>query len=205
VTIRAGRLTEVTTRERLQETSGMTRRLLVVVVGFVLAVLGLALSAGPAAAQDRVGAQPGVMILSVGPHDAAAPGTVGVRGPPLHQLVSATGVAAETAAGEARIAFGPAPENAWSTFDRVSSKGSPLPGYKGGGGFANDGRNGSMVLPRTTSGGDVITYREWDINPYVKGVDRGSQRIVTGSVNGQIVSGYYTGDHYITFTQFAGG
>jgi hypothetical protein len=40
-------------------------------------------------------------------------------------------VAAETAVGEAKVAFGPAPENAWSTFDRVSSKGSPLPGYKG--------------------------------------------------------------------------
>lgn len=28
------------------------------------------------------------------------------------------------------MAFGPAPENAWSTFDRVHAKGSSFPGYK---------------------------------------------------------------------------
>jgi hypothetical protein len=52
-------------------------------------------------------------------------------------------VAADSAAAGADVAFGPAPENAWSTFDRVQAKGSPLQGYKGGSGFANDGRQGS--------------------------------------------------------------
>ncbi len=106
------------------------------------------------------------------------------------------GVAAETAASGADVAFGPAPENAWQTFERVEAKGSPLPGYKGGSTFANDGSNGSQILPR----GDGVTYREWDVNPNVKGVDRGGERIVTGS-NGNV---YYTNDHYQTFTQFWG-
>jgi guanyl-specific ribonuclease Sa len=38
-----------------------------------------------------------------------------------------------------------------------------------------------------------------------KGVDRGGERIVTGSVDGRIVSGYYTSNHYTSFTQFYGG
>lgn len=106
-----------------------------------------------------------------------------------------------TAAGEARISFGPAPENAWSTYDRVSSTDSPAPGYKGGSKFKNDGKNGGQVLPQ----GDGVTYREWDVNPKVQGVDRGGERIVTGSdVTGRVVTGYYTNDHYGSFTQFTG-
>ena len=62
-----------------------------------------------------------------------------------------------------------------------------------------DGRNGGQVLPHTVSGDDPITYREWDVNPKVKG-DRGEERIVTGSDG----TGYYTNDHYLTFTQFWG-
>jgi hypothetical protein len=47
----------------------LSRRLLAVVVGFVLALLGLTLTAGPATAQNGVGAQPVAMILAVGPHE----------------------------------------------------------------------------------------------------------------------------------------
>lgn len=41
----------------------------------------------------------------------------------------------------------------------------------------------------------AITYREWDVNPKIKGVDRGEERLVTGSDG----SAYYTADHYQTF------
>jgi large repetitive protein len=99
------------------------------------------------------------------------------------------------------VALGPAPENAWNTFERVQSKGSPLPGYKGGSAFANDGRAGGQILPSTTTEGGTVTYREWDVNPYIKGVDRGPERIVTGSDG----SAYYTNDHYNSFTQFRSG
>jgi guanyl-specific ribonuclease Sa len=74
---------------------------------------------------------------------------------------------------------------------RVDAKGSPLPGYKGGREFLNDGSQGASVLPR----GNGVTYREWDVNPKVRGVDRGGERLVTGSDG----SAWYTNDHYQSF------
>lgn len=85
---------------RLETRAGTTRRLLAAVVGLLLAVLGLVVSAGPAAAQNRVGAHQPNLILTVGPHQAAGQENVGVRGPPLRQLVSAPGVAADTGGGQ---------------------------------------------------------------------------------------------------------
>ncbi|WP_163275080.1 ribonuclease domain-containing protein [Cellulomonas iranensis] len=67
--------------------------------------------------------------------------------------------------------------------------------------FAKTGHSGGQVLPRSTSGRNPITYREWDINPSIKGVGRGPERIVTGSDG----SAYYTSDHYHSFTQFRSG
>jgi len=52
-------------------------------------------------------------------------------------------------------------------------------------------------LPETPG----ITYRECDVNPYVKGQNRGPERIVTGSDG----SAYFTSDHYSSFTQMRGG
>lgn len=46
-----------------------------------------------------------------------------------------------------------------------------------------------------------VTYREWDVNPYTKGVDRGSERLVTGSDG----SAYFTDDHYESFMLVRGG
>lgn len=95
-----------------------------------------------------------------------------------------------------RIPFGPGTEKAWTVLDRVVDKGAPLPGYKGGSTFKNaEGR-----LPSTDRAGNPLTYREWDVNPYTKGVDRGPERLVTGSDG----SAYYTGDHYGSFLQFGG-
>jgi hypothetical protein len=37
------------------------------------------------------------------------------------------------------------------------------------------------LLPDIDGAGDPITYSEWDVNPSVKGVDRGPERLVTGS------------------------
>jgi len=99
-------------------------------------------------------------------------------------------------AGEAAVAFGPGTDKAWSVLDRVLAKGSPFPGFKGGSIFKNrEGR-----LPHLDEDGVPITYREWDVNPYTKGVNRGEERLVTGSDG----SAYYTGDHYDTFLQFWG-
>ena len=82
------------TNQRLETESGAVARLLAAAV--VLALLGLTLAAGPASAQNIVGPQPVNSIMTVGPTSTAGQASVGVRGPALHQLVSATGVAAET-------------------------------------------------------------------------------------------------------------
>jgi ribonuclease T1 len=70
-------------------------------------------------------------------------------------------------------------------------------GYEGGRTFRNLGRDGEESLPRTDARGRPITYREWDVNRRMPGVNRGAERLVTGSDG----SAYFTADHYRTFTK----
>ena len=63
--------------------------------------------------------------------------------------------------------------------------GKPLPGYVGGREFQNRERR----LPRGH-------YREYDINPKVRGRSRDAERIVIEQDTGKA---YYTGNHYRTF------
>lgn len=79
----------------------------------------------------------------------------------------------------------------------TKNNGAARSGYKGGGSFPNDGRGGGQVLPKADSNGNPINYKEYDVNPYQKGVNRGSERVVIGSDS----KAYYTNDHYKTFTQ----
>ena len=44
---------------------------------------------------------------------------------------------------------------------------------------------------------NVASYKEWDINPYKYGQNRGTERVVTGSDG----SAWYTPDHYKTWYQ----
>jgi guanyl-specific ribonuclease Sa len=83
------------------------------------------------------------------------------------------------------LPMGPAPERVWNVLDRVDDKGAALQGYSGGSVFQN--RDG--LLP----GG--VSYREWDVNPNVPGVNRGPERLVTGSDG----AAYFTTDHYESF------
>ncbi|PCI97018.1 MAG: hypothetical protein COB15_08615 [Flavobacteriales bacterium] len=89
------------------------------------------------------------------------------------------------------------PEKAKKVLDIVKSKSTAPKGYKGGRTFSNDGRLGGEILPTSTPHGKPIVYKEWDVNPFTKGVNRGSERIVTGS-NGK---SYYTNNHYKSFTE----
>ena len=66
-------------------------------------------------------------------------------------------------------------------------------GYQGGRNFGNFER----LLPRTDKRGRQVRYREWDVNPLRPGVNRGAERLVTGSDG----SAYYTADHYDSFTR----
>ncbi|MGL4745926.1 MAG: ribonuclease domain-containing protein [Dermatophilaceae bacterium] len=90
------------------------------------------------------------------------------------------------------VPIGPGSEKAWTVLNRVDAKGAPLPGYRGGRVFENS----AGKLPENSG----VTYREWDVNPYAKGVKRGTERVVTGSDG----SAYWTGDHYGTFLMFRG-
>jgi guanyl-specific ribonuclease Sa len=64
-------------------------------------------------------------------------------------------------------------------------EGKALPGYIGGGAFQNRERR----LPHGH-------YREYDVNPKIRGRSRGAERIVIEQDTGRA---YYTGNHYRTF------
>ncbi len=87
------------------------------------------------------------------------------------------------------------PHKVLEVLSRIDAAGAAPSGFKGGGRFLNDGRGSAQALPRTDGAGSAITYREWDVNPYKPGVDRGVERLVTGSDG----SAWYTNDHYNSF------
>jgi hypothetical protein len=74
------------------------------------------------------------------------------------------------------------PLSAYQVADYVERNGgNPPPGYRGGTVFQNDGRGGGQRLSSLDVDGNRITYREYDVNPYAPGVNRGAERIVIGS------------------------
>jgi len=84
-----------------------------------------------------------------------------------------------------------APEKFLKVLDHVDKNGQPMQGYEGGRNFGNFERR----LPQTDRSGKRIRYREWDVNPLRPGVNRGAERLITGSDG----SANYTVDHYDTF------
>ena len=83
------------------------------------------------------------------------------------------------------------PDKVLKVLDYIDKHGAARDGYEGGRSFGNFERR----LPQTDDKGRRIKYREWDVNPLRPGVNRGPERLITGS-NG---SAYYTDDHYATF------
>jgi ribonuclease T1 len=80
-----------------------------------------------------------------------------------------------------------APLKAQDLLKRLQERdGAPLPGYIGGRDFQNRERR----LPRGR-------YREYDVNPKIRGRSRDAERLVIEQRTGKA---YYTGDHYRTFT-----
>lgn len=84
-----------------------------------------------------------------------------------------------------------APEKALKVLEYVDKNNEAMTGYEGGRNFGNFERR----LPQSAANGQRIRYREWDVNPLRQGVNRGGERLITGSDG----SAYYTGDHYATF------
>jgi guanyl-specific ribonuclease Sa len=89
------------------------------------------------------------------------------------------------------------PEKVETVLKHIDEHHAAPNGYEGGREFHNAGRNGEESLPRRDAHDRPITYQEWDVNPKVAGVNRGAERLVTGSDG----SAYYTSDHYRTFTK----
>jgi RHS repeat-associated protein len=117
--------------------------------------------------------------------------------PPWMQAIDAARAERVARGGPCPVYDNPAtPKNARDTLAFIDQTGQAPPGYRGGKPWENDGRQGGQVLPKSNSNGP-INYREWDVNPYTRGINRGQQRLVTGSDG----SAYYTDNHYGSFTR----
>ena len=83
------------------------------------------------------------------------------------------------------------PAKALTVLKHVDETGEAPKGYEGGRTFGNfEGH-----LPKRDASGRPVKYREWDVNPLQAGVNRGAERLVTGSDG----SAYSSDDHYRTF------
>lgn len=85
------------------------------------------------------------------------------------------------------------PQKALDVLAYVRQNKGPMDGYVGGRRFGNFENH----LPRQDATGRQIDYQEWDVNPKLKGRNRGTERLITGS-DGRA---WFTNDHYNTFTE----
>ncbi len=83
------------------------------------------------------------------------------------------------------------PDKVMKVLEFVDKNGEAMDNYEGGRNFGNFEKR----LPQTDDKARRIRYREWDVNPLKPGVNRGAERLVTGSDG----SAYYTKDHYDSF------
>ena len=92
---------------------------------------------------------------------------------------------------------GAVPQKARDIAAQVKSRNGAAPqGYRGGKTYRNIPVNeGDQLLP------EGVNYKEYDINPYVRGQNRGAERIVIGDDD----SVWYTNDHYHTFIKVEEG
>jgi ribonuclease T1 len=83
------------------------------------------------------------------------------------------------------------PDYVRKTYNFIITHGDAPHGYYGGRTFQNREKR----LPLKTPRGQAIHYREWDVHPRRDGVDRGAERLVTGSDG----SAWFTANHYQSF------
>ncbi|MFW0119347.1 ribonuclease domain-containing protein, partial [Rothia sp. P5764] len=93
--------------------------------------------------------------------------------------------------------IGPVEAKAHQVLDTIDQKGVAPSGFKGGKIWENNGKG--AVLPSGKN--EPISYREWDVDPKVKGIPRTADRLVTGSDG----SAYYTTNHYKSFIMMRQG
>lgn len=83
------------------------------------------------------------------------------------------------------------PKKVIKTLLYIEINDSAPPSFVGGRKFMNY----EKLLPIKDGKNNNILYREWDVNPQIKGKNRGAERLVTGSDQ----NAYYTKDHYKSF------
>ncbi|WP_336705993.1 polymorphic toxin-type HINT domain-containing protein [Oerskovia sp. USHLN155] len=98
------------------------------------------------------------------------------------------------------VGIGPLPKHVQDVLDHVDANngagpaGFGLPNWQGA---QRPFGNKEGYLPSTDGAGGVVKYFEYDVNPYAPGVNRGPERLITGTDG----SAYYTSDHYSNFVQ----
>jgi ribonuclease T1 len=85
------------------------------------------------------------------------------------------------------------PKKVYTVLEYIRAHNDAPGGYVGGRNFQN--REGH--LDKRDASGKKIVYQEWDVNPKKNGVNRGTERLITGSDN----KAWYTNDHYKTFQE----
>ncbi|HYG75090.1 MAG TPA: ribonuclease domain-containing protein [Planctomycetota bacterium] len=124
-----------------------------------------------------------IAMMGIGAAGCAQPSTQAVNTTSRQQEISK-----EKSHRAADSAF---PDYVLRTLDYVRENGRSPDGYVGGRHFGNFERR----LPERDLQGRAIKYREWDVKPKRAGVNRGPERLVTGSDG----SAWYTRDHYDSF------
>jgi ribonuclease T1 len=85
------------------------------------------------------------------------------------------------------------PQKVYTVLEYIRAHNDAPAGYVGGRNFQNrEGR-----LDKKDASGKKIVYQEWDVNPKTRGVNRGAERLITGSDN----RAWYTNDHYKNFQE----
>jgi guanyl-specific ribonuclease Sa len=85
------------------------------------------------------------------------------------------------------------PQKVYEVLKYIRANHQAMEGYVGGRVFTNR----EKIVPRMDGNGNQITYQEWDVNPKIKGQNRGTERLLTGS-DGRA---WYTDDHYQSFKE----
>ncbi|WP_052496247.1 guanyl-specific ribonuclease [Pedobacter lusitanus] len=105
----------------------------------------------------------------------------------LQERTTASTASTDTDA-EDNVKVAGVPQKAYTVAAYIAKNNKAPQGYVGGTVFQNrEGR-----LPQG------VAYKEYDVNPKVRGQNRGAERIIIGADGIR----YYTGDHYRTFTKF---
>ena len=85
------------------------------------------------------------------------------------------------------------PEKVYTVLEYVRKYDRAPEGFSGGRKFGNYEKR----LPLKDSKAKPMKYLEWDVNPKIKGKNRGAERLITSETK----QAWYTKDHYNTFVE----